>query len=80
MHYEYVPKTLRDRCQELRARAQEFSERELFSLIYGVEAGLLELAKNNIQHNCLNLDTIVCKNNIYKITDVSSTTCNYTFM
>lgn len=80
MHYEYIPKTLRDRCHELQARAQEFSERELFSLIYGVEAGLLELAKSNIHHNCLNLDTIMCKNNIYKITDVSSTTCTYAFM
>jgi hypothetical protein len=33
--------------------------------------------KHNIQHGCLNLDTIVCKNNIYKLTDVSSTTCIY---
>jgi hypothetical protein len=26
------------------------------------------------------MDTIVCKNNFYKITDVSSTTCNYILM
>jgi hypothetical protein len=40
-----------------------------------VESGLNELKKYRIKHCCINMDTIICKNNFYKITDVSSTTC-----
>lgn len=35
----------------------------------------MELYSHNIKHCCINLDTILCKNNFYKLTDVSSTTC-----
>ena len=36
MYYEYIPKTLRDRIEELKTLAKEFTERELFAVLYGV--------------------------------------------
>ena len=77
MFYEYIPKTLRDRAEELRMAGKDFSERELFAIIYGIESALFKLNELEIKHSCINLDTVMCKNNFYKITDVSSTTCTY---
>ena len=43
MFYEYVPKTLRNRIEEMHIKSCPFSERELFAIIYGVETALQEL-------------------------------------
>lgn len=40
-----------------------------------MEDALIELKKYEIVHGCINLTTVLCQNNFYKITDVSSTTC-----
>ena len=59
----------------MKLKNNPFSEREFFAIIYGVESALQELKTRDIKHCCINLDTIVCRNNFYKLTDVSSTTC-----
>ncbi len=74
-YYEYIPKTLEDVIVEKSVKKDEFTERELLNLIYGVETGLKVLYFNQIKHGCINMETILYSNNTYKITDVSTTTC-----
>ena len=74
LYYQFMPRTLREYLDQLTMKGQEMGEKQLFSLIYGVESGLLALEELGIAHGCINLQTILFKNNIFKITDVSSTT------
>lgn len=74
LFYEFMPRTLREHIEEMSLRGEEFSEKQLFSIIYGVETGLQTLSGLGIAHGCINLETILLKNNLFKITDVSSTT------
>lgn len=74
LFYEFMPKTLREYIEEMSMRSEDFSEKQLFSIIYGVETGLQTLYNMGISHGCLNLETILFKNNLFKITDISSTT------
>jgi serine/threonine protein kinase len=69
-----MPKTLREYIEEMSIRGEDFSEKQLFNIIYGVETGLQTLYGMGIPHGCLNLETILFKNSIFKITDISSTT------
>jgi hypothetical protein len=75
LYYEYVPKTLRECLEELQFRGEEFTEKQLFGVVYGVEDGLVALAEAGISHGCANLETVVSRNGVFKVTDVSSTTC-----
>lgn len=43
MFYQYIPKTLKDRVEELKLVGKDFSERELFAVLYGVESALFKL-------------------------------------
>jgi serine/threonine protein kinase len=74
LYYEYMPRTLREYLMESQLRGEELTERQLFSIIYGVETGLQSLAAAGIQHGCINLETVLFKNGLFKITDISSTT------
>lgn len=68
-----MSRTLEDRFVE--RLEGEWTERELFNVVYGVEEALGEMDRHGITHGCLNLSTILCQgSNFYKITDVSSTT------
>lgn len=49
----------------------------LSNLMKGVEAGLTALYEAGIHHGCISMDSILYDNGIYKITDVSSTTCTH---
>lgn len=40
MMYEYVPKTLRDRINEVKLCDQFFTEREICAVMYGVQTAL----------------------------------------
>jgi hypothetical protein len=55
------------------------TEKQIFALIYGVEDGLKTLYDIGAFHNCINLDTILCRNGYFKVTDVSATTSNFIF-
>ena len=56
------------------------NEKQIFGLIYGVEDGLYALYEIGATHNCINLDTILCRNGYFKVTDVSATTSNLFFI
>jgi hypothetical protein len=75
LFYEFMPRSLREVLEEMRVKEEEMGEKQLFGLIYGVEEGLNALYNMRATHNCVNLDTILCKNGFYKITDISATTC-----
>lgn len=75
MYYEYMPRSLREFLAELTVKEEEMAEKQLFGLIYGVEGGLQALKELGATHNCVNLDTILCKGGFFKLTDVSATTC-----
>lgn len=79
MFYEYLPKSLRDRIGDVRDERKIFLEREIVALISGIETALDTFAKFKIKHCCINLDTILLKNNTYKLSDVSATTCKKPF-
>lgn len=50
-----MPKTLREYIEEMNIRGEDFTEKQLFSIVYGVEAGLQSLYNLGISHGCLNL-------------------------
>jgi hypothetical protein len=72
-----MPRSLRELLEELRIKDEEIGEKQLFGLIYGTEEGLQSLYELGTTHNCVNLDTILCKGGFFKLTDVSATTCTF---
>ena len=72
-----MPRTLKDYLEEVEQKREELSEKQLFNLIYGVENALQTLYGMNITHGCVNLETILIKNHIFKLTDISSTTSKH---
>lgn len=80
LFYEFMPRTLREYLLDLKLRGEEMNEKGLFGLIYGVELGLQALYNLGATHNCVNLDTILCRNGYFKITDVSATTSTSGFI
>ena len=77
MHYEYVPLTLAERVESWRILHRQPSEAELSNLLLGVEAALRQLYALGIGHRCVNLETVLCWQSLYKLTDISMLTCTY---
>ena len=67
--------TLAERMEVWKVTERVPSESEMGNLLLGVEGALKELYRMGVGHRCINLDTILCLNSLYKLTDISMITC-----
>ena len=58
-----------------RQMEKRISENEISNIILGVEQALQELYHIGIGHRCINFETVLCFNSLYKLSDISMVTC-----
>lgn len=76
MRYEYVSSTLADRVQRWQLQGRSPTESELSNLLLSVETALGKLYEEGVGHRCVNFQTVLCFNSMYKLTDMSMITCS----